>query len=410
MKKSLKKAGEFKKRGRKVTNVELDQELRQWILENRLKGKKVTAKRVLMKGRISAKEKSISGLKFTWGWFQKFLRRHHFSLRKPSTNNTKPMNLILPKAQSFIEEIKKLIEEGKYEMDFILNFDETGVVTEHSKTKTIEETGAKRVRVKTCGKSKDTHTVVLGGSMIGEKLPAMVILKGTGKKSLGIIIPKHLVIHHRKEGSWMDEKGMENYIEKILKPWASKIPVEKRALLLIDNSSTHINKKLEQKLKDLRIDVKTFPPCTTGYVQPMDIGVNAIFKNKISEYWDEYQFNQEETELTKKAKNFIAPSRDQKISWIGKAWNEVSEDNIKKSFSIYFSQPNPIVEEMEIEGQDKEDNNDEFDQSDASVEDEGLLDEKKALGELMNYEILPDNEEALLIELNQKLTIGDKDS
>ena len=53
-----------------------------------------------------------------------------------------------------------------------------------------------------------------------------------------------------------------------------------------------------------------------------------------SQHWDEYQYKLTEETLTKK-NNFKAPSREDKVLWISKAWREILETTVEKGFKIY---------------------------------------------------------------------------
>ena len=326
------------KRGRRVAYPAFENEMKNWILDKRRDGTKITAKRVFRYSHKIAKERKYDDISFSWGWFRKFMKRNRLALRKPSSNHVKPIDTIIESANHFIQEIYDLISTGVYDTEFIINLDETGVQTESNRAKTIDEKGVRTVKVKTTGREKESTTTLLGGSMAGEKLPALIILKSTGKKSLKIITPKNVVIRHREAGSWMDSQVMEWYIRVVLKAWAEKIPPGKRALLLIDNFKGHINDKLENQLRSIRIDVKRFPSNTTGYLQPMDLSVNSPFKQIYETYWDNYQFDLDSKTVTPSG-NYKAPSREDKILWISKSWMQVTEEIVRSGFKIYLKKP-----------------------------------------------------------------------
>ena len=113
-----------------------------------------------------------------------------------------------------------------YDEDFVFNLDETSVATEAANEKTIEQKGLKRVKVNTTGKQKECHTVLLGGTLTGKKLPALIIIKGCGVKTLKNT-SSNIVIRYREDGSWMDKDLMNNYIRTVLKYWAENIQKRK---------------------------------------------------------------------------------------------------------------------------------------------------------------------------------------
>jgi hypothetical protein len=337
--KTIKKAwnkntGWTKKRGRKIQHPDIDADVVNWVLERRLKGAKITAKRVIAYCRKLAKDKKYDDIKYGWSWFRKFLKRHQLSLRKPSSNNNKPFELLAEGIETFTKEIHELIESGIYARDFIFNLDETSIPTELSREKTIEHKGVKKVKVNTAGKEKECHTVLLGVTMTGKKLPAYIVIKSKGVKLI-LGTPRNVRVAYREKGSWMDIIQMKHYIRTVLMYWAEDIPPNKRGLLLIDNFKGHIDSEIEGILRKLRIDVKTLPKNTTAYLQPLDLTVNGPFKQYYADYWNQYQLTLDQLPLTKKAQNFQAPSKKEKISWISKAWEEVMESTIIKGFKCY---------------------------------------------------------------------------
>ena len=74
------------------------------------------------------------------------MKRHHFSLRKPSSKVIKPEEEILNKATDYIQEIRDLIKNNLYEVSYILNIDETSICTETDRSKTIHIKGDPKVQ------------------------------------------------------------------------------------------------------------------------------------------------------------------------------------------------------------------------------------------------------------------------
>ena len=195
---------------------------------------KITTKRTLCYARRLAKVRNLTGISFTWGWLRRFLKRHHLSLRKPSTSVTQPDEGISDVVENFVAEIGALLASGLYSEEFIFNLDETSVATEATRERTIETKGKKRVKVNSVGKEKECHTVLLGGTMSGKKLRALMIFKGKGVRQIKSN-HRNVKVAYREENSWMDRKIMKSYIHEVIRYWAEDIPQNKRGLLLIDN-------------------------------------------------------------------------------------------------------------------------------------------------------------------------------
>ena len=101
-----------KKTGRPVTDPELDQQLKDFIMKERSEKKFLSTKRFLAHSKKQAKLKS-SKLKISWGWYRKFLKRHKLSMRKKTTKKIKACegNEVI---KNFIQTFNKLLNSGIY--------------------------------------------------------------------------------------------------------------------------------------------------------------------------------------------------------------------------------------------------------------------------------------------------------
>ena len=75
-------------------------------------------------------------------------------------------------------------------------------------------------------------------------------------------------------------------------------------------------------------DVVFIPGGCTSICQPADACRNAVFKRKVREEWVRWG----RTERRTPAGNLQMATRQDVINWISYAWDEISEDLIKKSF------------------------------------------------------------------------------
>jgi len=258
-----------KRRGRKIKFPDLDQGLRNWVLDKRLAKIKITVKRFMNYAKSRANVLAENGIVFSWGWLQKFMQRHKFSLQRPSSKILKPIADIYDEVKKFLSKIQDLLGSGLYDPAYFTNLDETGICTESKRTKTLETKGTAHVTVKSTNKEKDYTTELVGGSMLGEKFRPMVILQG--KRQNLDRIPDNLLIHWREDGAWINKEAMKKYIRLVLKDWSKKISSNKRGLLIIDNFEGHIDKEIEKLLREINTDVERLPvpynpiPSTNGF-------------------------------------------------------------------------------------------------------------------------------------------------
>jgi len=123
--------------------------------------------------------------------------------------------------------------------------------------------------------NKDRLTVLVGGSMTGEKLPLLAI--GKSKKPRCFNGIKNLPLDYtNQENSWMNSTIFNNYLVKLDKRLGFLLEPNKKALLIVDNCRAH-PPSLASNYKN--IDLKFFPPNITSRAQPMDMGIIHSLKS-----------------------------------------------------------------------------------------------------------------------------------
>jgi len=145
-----------------------------------------------------------------------------------------------------------------YDLDHVINMDETGVPRDSPKNTTLEMKGTKHVVVNSSGKEKENYSVVLSISYTGKKLYTMIILEGKGVKQLKCVVPHNVVIAYSESSSWMKTKIMVSWIEDVLAVHAKKLPSGKKGLLIMDNHEAHIDEDVKKKIRALNYDIEFF--------------------------------------------------------------------------------------------------------------------------------------------------------
>ena len=99
-------------------------------------------------------------------------------------------------------------------------------------------------------------------------------------------------------------------------------------MLFMDNVSSHVG---SDALGLSNVTVKFLPPSTTSHLQPLDGGIIQAFKLRYRQKLMEYKLAHVDASMsgTALAKQVTVLNA---VKWCGKAWDEVSEDTIKKCF------------------------------------------------------------------------------
>ena len=333
--------------GRPVKYPEFDKELKDYIVSLRDKNIGLSTKRFITYARAKAKKANLK-LKFSRGWLQKFMKRHNFSLRKKSTTVHRPKEELDKLCSDYREKIHKtLFSAGTlYDIDHVVNVDETGVPRDSPPSITIERRGTKHVVIANSGKDKEKLTTILAITMTGKRLGQFIILKGKGKKKPKTVVPNDVTITYNEKSSWVTTKIMKEWVGEVLCAHAKKLPVGRRGLLIMDNHSTHVDPGVKEKINFLNYDIFFLPPNCTGRLQPLDIGVNKIYKDLYSEMWQNWF---EDIVLNHKDKsNFESPTKELMITWIWKAARKLTDICIQNSFNVFKNIEHLIPERTHI--------------------------------------------------------------
>jgi hypothetical protein len=109
--------------------------------------------------------------------------------------------------------------------------------------------------------------------------------------------------------------------------------------LILDNFRAHLHQEVTTLINDLNFDVKTLPPYTTPYLQPLDISVNKALKSQYSISWEAWMNKKSPEDRTK-------PSKDRIIEWTSKAWDSVQTSHIMNGWKDYVE----YNEAMQLQG------------------------------------------------------------
>lgn len=184
------------------------------------------------------------------------------------------------------------------------NADEMGVQTEAGSTSTLAPKGSKQVFGGPV-KCKNQVTVMNLISADGHVPFVTIIFKGktTGvhPKSLepspGVIFdhaPRHFqtvetmlrwvnvfILHVKQVRQILAEQAGEDVAKR-------QQCLAQKAILIMDNHSTHINSDVKKRLTDNGIIIELLPPNATSWLQGCDVNYNSVMKKRIRLYFQEW--------------------------------------------------------------------------------------------------------------------------
>ena len=261
--------------GRPVPCAELDELLIEEFRYDRSQHRCVTRnKMVEMADAIVQKLDEKPDLALPNGWLECFLQRHDLVMRKATNKPKLSASAIVARGVNFINNIRELIQKYGIEQKNIINMDETAIICQHSKDRTLEVRGASDVPVKSLGFEKVRVTAVFAAAVDGTKLKPCVMVTG---KSLSLSTePGVAKLTNLK--SWMNIEAFIKWVDYMF-PFVAPNSL----LLVFDSARSHISKKAKAHLHARNILFAVIPGEMTAYLQPCDYGIFKPLKDKIAE-------------------------------------------------------------------------------------------------------------------------------
>jgi len=75
------------------------------------------------------------------------------------------------------------------------------------------------------------------------------------------------------------------WVDEVLKPYVADVPEHVISILILDSYSSHMMASVVTKIQALGIEVKHIPGGCTSLCQPVDIGFNKPFKDRVRRQW-----------------------------------------------------------------------------------------------------------------------------
>lgn len=314
-------------RGRKPLYPNLEVKLVTFILHTRAQALPVTRRILSLKAKEIAEEEGIQHFKSSEGWVDKFMKRSGFALRRRTSVCQKLPSHFEEKLIEFQRYIIHLRSTYNHALGQIGNADETPVYFDMPRNNTVNEVGAREVKVLTSGYEKMRITVMLCITADGEKLPPYLILN---RKTIpkNEKFPLDIVVRCNPKG-WMTSDLMVDWINSVWnrRPGATR---HLRSMLVLDAFKGHLRDDVKDELKKRSCDLVVIPGGMTSQLQPLDVSVNKPFKNLVRHEYENWLLSGN-LPLTTTGKIKKAPVSTV-AHWVSNAWKKIDAPLIIKSF------------------------------------------------------------------------------
>ena len=186
-------------------------------------------------------------------------------------------------ALNYVELIRPQLVQNNRHQDFILNMDQTPIPFTFNAKNTLESVGRRTVHIRKSTNDTKRVTCAMTVSASGLVLTPFLVFKGApngrNEKTEFATSPPGM-IYTSQSNAWMDERVMNMWIEKVLKPYVQKVP-------MLDSYRCHMMKPIVNTIKNLGVEVQHIPGGCTSLCQPIDVGINKPFKLRMQRLWEE---------------------------------------------------------------------------------------------------------------------------
>lgn len=179
-------------------------------------------------------------------------------------------------------EMEKLGIGEKYDYAFVFNMDETYVASKDKDSSSFVwcfEDSESRLPFK----NPKTHVTMVNciGVDFPSIPPAFIVTRELLDDKVFKKLHKSVPIYFNSDSGWMSISILLDWAKYVFVPSVEVFLGSRRALLILDGHSTHVNEEFVSYLREHHIDTFVLPPNCTQYVQPLDCGIYAHFKREL---------------------------------------------------------------------------------------------------------------------------------
>ena len=196
-----------------------------------------------------------------------------------------------------------------------------------SSKRTLEQIGNKTIHIRTS--TNDTKRVTIGVTIMadGTVLPSTLVFKmkpggRIAKKEFSTYPNTHF--YKCQEAAWMDKEVMIAWVNEVLAPYVATAPDHVVPILILDMYRCHMMSSVVQMIQELGVEVQHIPGGCTSLCQPVDVGFNKPFKDRMQKQWMNWMMNEGVDQGT-----MSPPVRLDVVKWVHNAMLEMKgEGNI----------------------------------------------------------------------------------
>ena len=270
-----------------------------WILYRAERGFSVNKKLLLDTVRdyvmSTGRDNPFNNARPGYKWYRLFMKRHsNLSIRSAQNLTTTRASVSESDLRQWFAKLKIYLEEKdllNLDPKRIFNLDESSFMLVPPKNDSvIAKKGARAIYKVVSGNEKGNLTVLFTAAASGQLLPPMILfdLKTTPRKEVLEKIPSDWAVGNTEKG-WMTSDSFYKYIVNVFYNWLVENRIEFPVILYADNHSSHLTMPLAKFCQEKQIELIGLYPNSTHIIQPLDVGLFHVLKDKYKEANDTWR-------------------------------------------------------------------------------------------------------------------------
>jgi hypothetical protein len=266
----------------------IDEPLLHYVFKQRKQGFVIDTLKIVLRALYLSPEFREKSFTARCSAVKRWICAHSMTYPMGTHTSQHPPAKVAGKAANYMGYMRSIVVGSNRDRRFILNMDQTPVYFAMSAEQLLELIGKKTIHIRTTADDTKQATVAVTIAADGTVLPSMVIFKGaaTGriaKKELGTYPITNL--YCCQENAWMDKTVMLAWVDEVLAPYVATTPDHVVPLLILDSYRCHMMGSVVQRIQELRVEVQHIPGGCTSLCQPVNVGFNKPFKDRVRRAW-----------------------------------------------------------------------------------------------------------------------------
>lgn len=226
---------------------------------------------------------------------RRFVKAHSLVYRMGTHESQRPPGEVAEEATGYMTIVRQLVTGPHRHLRWIMNMDQTPVYFSMGPKRTLESKGTKTIHVRTSTSDTKRATVAVTICADGTVLPSVQVFKGApngriAKTEFSTFPPNHQ--YHCQAAAWMDETVMIAWVDGPLAEHVAQAPEDVIPILILDSYRCHMMASVVQRIQDLGVEVIHIPGGCTSLCQPVDVGFNKPFKDRVRRLWTEWMVSE----------------------------------------------------------------------------------------------------------------------